>query len=80
MIISQLITVEYRIQKEWVLTEEDEHVLHHGSHETAVYSAIKNETGTSQAELLEEQHIRMHNSLSGNTLLNLVHYVKHANI
>lgn len=50
----QLITVEYRSQKEWVLTEEGEHVLQHGSHEAAVYNAITDENGIGQVELFEK--------------------------
>lgn len=45
--------VEPKTRKEWVLTEEGQHVLEHGSHEAAVYNAVPADgNGVRQADIL----------------------------
>ena len=50
----QLITVESKSRKEWVLTEEGEHVLANGSHEAAVYNAIPEGSEVRQADIISK--------------------------
>ncbi|XP_011497781.1 PREDICTED: probable phenylalanine--tRNA ligase alpha subunit [Ceratosolen solmsi marchali] len=48
-----LIDVQIESRKEWILTEEGQHVVEHGSHEAAVYNAVPADTnGIRQADIL----------------------------
>ncbi|XP_001608262.1 phenylalanine--tRNA ligase alpha subunit [Nasonia vitripennis] len=50
-----LLKVESKSRKEWVLTEEGQHVLENGSHEAAVFNAIPaDENGAKQADILSK--------------------------
>ncbi|XP_014211827.1 phenylalanine--tRNA ligase alpha subunit [Copidosoma floridanum] len=48
-----LLKVDFKSSKEWVLTDEGQHVLDHGSHEAAVYNAVPADSnGAKQADIL----------------------------
>lgn len=52
---AQLLKVESKSRKEWVLTDEGQHVLEHGSHEAAVYNAVPADgNGAKQADILSK--------------------------
>lgn len=50
-----MLKVESKSSKEWILTDEGQHVLENGSHEAAVYKALPADSnGAKQADILSK--------------------------